>query len=207
MKSLGETIRKQREALGLTLSDLERETKIKKNFLQSIEDSSWNQLPELPVVQGFVRSIAQVIELDEKLTLALLRRDYPQKTVAIGPKPDVKNKFIWTPKWTLIGGIAIVILVIIGYLGYQYKQFLSPPVVVVEKPEEGVEIKIGTYLVEGRVSNDASVLVNNQPTVVSSEGYFVEEIEVTKETKEVVVKATSRSGKVTELKRNVTLKE
>lgn len=206
MRSLGETIKDQREHNQLTLRDLERETKIKKGFLEAIEDGAWNKLPEYPVVQGFVRSIIHVLEIDEERALALLRRDYPKKDVSLAPKPDVKNKFIWSPKWTLFAGALLVTLIIVGYLGYQYKQFVSPPPLSIEAPQENEIITKRTYIVSGHSSSDATVIVNNQPTLIFDDGSFKEEIEIAPETKEIVVKATSRSGKETQVTRKVEVK-
>jgi cytoskeletal protein RodZ len=203
MRSLGETIKDKRKQRNLTRTQLEDQTKIRKSFLVAIEEGNWNQLPEFPVVQGFIRSIAHFLEMDESLALALLRRDYPKKDLRLVPTPDVKNKFIWSPKWTLFTGAVIVTLVIVGYLGYQYKQFVSPPFLRIDSPKESEIITTATYTVIGETNPDATVIVNNQPSLVFEDGNFREEIEVSKETQEIVVKVTSRSGKETEIRRKV----
>ena len=205
MRSLGNTIKDKRKLESISLSDLERETKIRKDFLEAIEEGTWEKLPEYPVVQGFVRSIAHVVNTDEELFLALLRRDYPKKDIRIAPKPDVKNKFIWSPKWTLLAGVLFVSLIIIGYLGYQYKQFVSPPQLVITNPKEDEVLTKDVYTVEGKTSPDATVIINNQPTLINDDGSFTEEVEISKETKEIDIKATSMAGKVTEIKRKVTV--
>lgn len=205
MRSLGETIKDRRDEMGVTLSDLERETKIKTDFLTAIENGIWDQLPEFPVVQGFARSIAHVLDMDENLVLALLRRDYPKKTISVTPKPDVKNKFIWSPRWTLLAGAFIVMLLITAYLGYQYVQFVSPPSLSVTRPKQEEVITSVMYTVEGKTSPDASVYVNNQPALVDDLGNFTTDIEISRDMKEITVKAISRSGKATELKQKITV--
>lgn len=206
MRSLGKTIKDTRRNLELTRRDLERHTKIRPEFLKAIEDGAWDKLPEFPVVQGFVRSIAHVLDMDESLALALLRRDYPKTNTPIAPKPDVKNKFIWSPKWTLITAALLVTLIIVGYLGFQYKQFVSPPELVILRPKEEEVITKSIYIVEGITTADATVSVNNQPTLVSDTGAFKTEIEISRETREIVIKAASRSGKETEVRRKVEVK-
>lgn len=203
MRSLGNTIQNKRTQENISLSDLEKETKIRKEFLSAIEEGRWEMLPEFPVVQGFVRSIAHVLDIDEQLVLALLRRDYPKKELSQTPKPDVRNKFIWSPKWTLIAGALVVIIIIIGYLAYQYKQFVSPPELLVTKPAEEEILKLGVYTVEGKTTTDATVIINNQPTFINDDGSFTEDIEIAKETKEISIKATSRAGRETEIRRKI----
>lgn len=205
MRSLGTTITDKRKERSISLSDLERETRIKKEFLLAIEEGRWQELPEFPVVQGFVRSIAHVLDMDEHMVLALLRRDYPKKELLQAPKPDVRNKFIWSPKWTLMAGALFVVLIIAGYLGYQYKQFVSPPELTVSKPQEEEVILPGMYTVEGKTTADSTVIINNQPTFINEDGSFAEEIEVVSETKEITIRAISRAGKETVIKRKVTV--
>jgi cytoskeletal protein RodZ len=203
MRSLGNTIKDKRSEGNISLSDLEKETRIRKEFLSAIENSTWEKLPEYPVVQGFVRSIAHVLETDEELFLALLRRDYPKRDLLVNPKPDVKNKFIWSPRWTLIAGVFFVSLIIVGYLGYQYKQFVSPPQLTITTPQEDEVITKSIYTVTGRTSEDATIIINNQPTLINDDGTFTEDVEISKETKEIDIRATSRAGKVTEVRRKV----
>jgi hypothetical protein len=160
-------------------------------------------LPEYPVVLGFARSIASELELEPGKVVALLRRDYPPKSLPINPKPDVSKKFVWGPRFTFLVGIAIVGIVLFGYLVFEYISFLAPPKLDVYTPQEGEVLTQAKILVTGKTDSDATVLVNNQPSLVSDEGEFATEIELSRETTEIQVQAKSRSGKVTELKRKI----
>lgn len=203
MKSVGKVIKEARIRKRLSRKRLESLTKIKKEFIEAIENESWGKLPEYPVVAGFVKTIAKVLKLNEQSILALLRRDYPPKDLQINPKEEIPEKFTWNPKFAFIVGALTVSLLIIGYLLYQYFNFVNPPKLIVENPVDGQSVSGNSFVVVGRTDPDASILVNNQPTIVEEDGRFSTEIEISEGTTEIVVVAKSRSGKETIVRRKI----
>lgn len=203
MRTIGKAIKDARSKKKLSKENLAKETKVKKEFIDSIEKESWENLPEYPVVVGFVKKISSALKLNEKHIVALLRRDYPPKVLRVNPKPDVGGKFTWSPRLTFLAGIVLVVITILGYLGIQYIQFISPPELELVVPNEGQVVTEESLRVVGTADPDASVLVNNQPVIVGSMGEFATEIEIFEGTQEVVVIARSRSGKETVIRRKI----
>lgn len=62
--SVGERLRRTREAQGLTLDDVATRTRIPIRHLRSIEDSQWDELPAITYTVGFGRSYANAIGLN-----------------------------------------------------------------------------------------------------------------------------------------------
>ncbi|HAG10097.1 MAG TPA: hypothetical protein DCK76_01585 [Desulfotomaculum sp.] len=60
----GETFRKAREARGLSLEDVARQTKISLRYIKAIEDNSFDVLPGGVYTRGFLRSYARLLDLD-----------------------------------------------------------------------------------------------------------------------------------------------
>ena len=203
MKSIGPTIKEARLRKKISLAHLENETKIKKDFLIAIEGENWAILPDLPVVTGFVKSIASVLSLNENQLTAMLRRDYPPKKLAINPRPDVSDRFTWTPRFTFFAAAGAIFVFILGYLIFQYKSFVTPPVLSVSRPKEGAIVTTGTVRVEGETDPNATVKVNNQPVLVADDGNFSVDIEIYEGTGEIVVVATSRTGRETTVRRTI----
>jgi cytoskeletal protein RodZ len=203
MKTIGEYLKEARVKKRFSQEKIAKETKIKEDFISSIEKEDWESLPEFPVVVGFVKGIAKFLKVDERQAVALLRRDYPPKVLPVNPKPDVSRTFTWTPRLTFILGITIVALVILGYLGFQYSNFVRPPKLFVERPLEGEVVKEEKLTVFGRTDPDVTVKVNNQPVLVEDNGTFETEIEIFEGTEEIVIKAVSRSGKETTVQRKI----
>lgn len=203
MKSVGSFIKEIRVKKRISKEKLAELTKIKKQFIDLIEKERWELLPEYPIVVGFVKSIAGSLGVKEEYLVALLRRDYPSKTLLINPKPEIAEKFTWNPRLTFITGVIIAVFLVIGYLIFQYSIFINPPELLLETPMEGEVVSQGTLIVKGKTNPEATVYVNNQPTLVEEDGRFTAEIEVTKFTQEIVVKARSRSGKETIVSRKI----
>lgn len=62
--SVGDRLRRAREAKGLTLEDVASQTRIPIRHLRSIEDSNWEELPAVTYTVGFGRSYANAVGLD-----------------------------------------------------------------------------------------------------------------------------------------------
>lgn len=203
MRKVGDYIRDARIALRLSREKLGEKTKIKLHFIDAIEKENWEALPPFPVVTGFVKSLAHALDLDEREAVAILRRDYPIKPISITPKPDVETKFVWGPKKTFLVGVGVVVFLVAGYLGFQYRKFSSPPKLIVSEPVEGQVVKAGEIQVAGLTDVDATIKVNNQPALVTEGGEWKTDIEVDKNTNSITVEALSRSGKKTVVNRKI----
>jgi len=203
MNTIGSLLKDARVRKRFSLAKLETETKIKKDFIQAVEEENWQALPDYSVVVGFVKNVANYLGVKERSAVALLRRDYPPQKLSINPKPDVSKQFIWSPKLTFLVGVGIVIALILGYLGFQYAGFISPPPLSLTQPQEGQVVGGVSVTVSGKTNPEATVKANNQPILVSEDGAFTAEVEIFKGTSEIVVTATSRSGKETTLRRNI----
>jgi transcriptional regulator with XRE-family HTH domain len=197
MNTIGKILKDARQSKDITLSKLENITKIKKDFLIKIENEKWSELPEFTVVSGFVKNIANSLDLSVDNVNATLRRDYPPKKQSISPKPDIVNKFSWSPKLTFAVGVGLLIVLVLGYLGFEYKKFVTPPELTIISPKENQQVLQGDLTVEGKTSTDVILTVNNQLITLDQDGNFKTKIEVSMETKSLIFKAISRSGKET----------
>ena len=207
MRTIGKTLKDARIQKGMVLTDLAKITKIKKDFLVALEKEDWSKLPEYPVVAGFVKTLGNFFGLGEKQAMALLRRDYPPKILSVNPKPDVENKFIWSPRKSFFTGILIVFVFVAGYLIFQYTRFVSPPVLRVLEPPENYSTKKTVVRVVGVTNSSSAVRVNNQPVTVDDNGNFETELDVLPGEFKIMVKSVSRSGKETVVERTIKVEE
>jgi cytoskeletal protein RodZ len=203
MKTIGIYIKESRIKKRFSQEKIAKETKIKKKFIVSIEKENWGTLPEYPIVVGFVKKISKYLKLDERQAVAFLRRDYPPRVLPVNPKPDIAKRFVWSPRLTFMIGIAVIAIAVLGYLGFQYSSFISPPKLVVNEPQEEQIVKQKNLIVSGRTDQDVTMKINNQPILVEEDGSFRVEIEIFEGTEEIVVKVVSRSGKETVIRRKI----
>jgi cytoskeletal protein RodZ len=204
MKTIGQIINTARVNKNISIKKLEDATKIKAEFIESIEKNKWQALPTFSTILGFVKTLSSALGIDPKMAVAVLKRDYPPKKLNINPKPDVSSRFVWNPKFTFAIGIGVVVLIILGYLGFQYKKFVSPPSLSVDSPKENQIISGDSVLVFGTTDGDVKLTIDNQPVLVGDSGKFSTSIQITASTTEIDIIATSRSGKMNEVKRKIT---
>lgn len=203
MRTIGDILKSARLKKRYSLKKVERETKIKKEFVEAIERGDWITLPEFPVIAGFVKNLASFLNVDVKTAYATLKRDYPPRGLSINPKPDVGGKFTWTPKYTFLVGILTTVLALFGYLGFQYIKFNSPPTLAVAKPPDGFISTLNKVDVSGKTDSDATIKINNQLVLVGDDGVFNGQVEIFEGTSEIEIKAISRSGKETTIVRKI----
>lgn len=203
MKTVGQILKEARLKKKISLLKLENLTKIKKEFIVLIEKNDWNKLPELPIVSGFVKNLGVALGVNVENLNAILRRDYLPKKLYINPKPDIGSRFSWSPKLTFIVGIGTLLFLVLGYLGFEYSKFISAPTLQITSPTQDEIILSNKVSIKGKTATDVNLTVNNQPIIVDQDGNFVGEIEITNETTDIKFVAISRSGKVTQVSRNI----
>ena len=64
MQTLGAILREQRDALGVTLAEVEEVTRIRQKYLAALEADEWHLLPGEVVGRGFLRNYALFLGLD-----------------------------------------------------------------------------------------------------------------------------------------------
>lgn len=67
---IGKTLRTQREALGLTLSDAERYTHVRVRYIEALEEGRLEDLPSLVQARGMLNNYAHFLELDTDILLS-----------------------------------------------------------------------------------------------------------------------------------------
>lgn len=204
MKTAGQLLREAREKSEKPLGHIARETRIKEKFLLALENADYLVLPNLSVAQGFAANYAQAVGLNPQVVTALLRRDFPSGKASFkiheAPFP---GRRAWTPRTTLFAAVSITILILGFYLARQYMLFAGAPPLKVEKVILGSE----AILVTGKTSPAAAVTVGGEPVLVDEAGNFSAEVEKSKLGAVLEIRAVSRAGKATVVKKSVDLNQ
>lgn len=66
VSQLGEFLRQRREALGITLEELQTRTKIRIKYLEAIEAGDFEVIPGEVYLRGFIRSVANELGIDQQ---------------------------------------------------------------------------------------------------------------------------------------------
>lgn len=76
---IGEVLRTQRESQGLSLADIEEETKIRARYLQALEEENFDEIPGEAYCIGFLRNYARFLKIDPEPLLGQYRDQVTNK--------------------------------------------------------------------------------------------------------------------------------
>jgi len=88
-ESIGQRLKKEREARFLTLEKASEATRIRTVFLQALESDDYSVMPSAAQGRGFLRNYAEYLELNIDEMIAEIQRNAPQTEEVSGPLPQV----------------------------------------------------------------------------------------------------------------------
>lgn len=118
-RSVGERLRLAREAKGLSLEDVARQTRIPLRHLEHIEREEWDALPAITYSVGFARSYANTIDLDGAKIGAEVREQLGGARAGgttAAPYYEPADPARVPPRSVAIAAIVIALLLGIGYM-------------------------------------------------------------------------------------------
>lgn len=87
---IGELLRDTRQAKGLSLEEVERDTRINRLYLEALEAEHFDALPAPVYVRGFMRSYARYLELDPEEAARSVPTDLP-RPAGLEPMPGLRR--------------------------------------------------------------------------------------------------------------------
>ena len=79
VKTIGETLKGRRERLGMTLTELEQRTQLKREKLKYIEENKFDQLAKVDYAEGFIRRYASVVNMDVNQLIKVHHEEIPNQ--------------------------------------------------------------------------------------------------------------------------------
>lgn len=210
-KKIGQILQEERQRQGLSQKQMADLTKIKVEYLRALEKNQFDQLPPSTFVKGFIRSYARVLDFDVKPLLALLRRDYKEdNTGKLLPRefmrPVIKKQSFWRPITLFVASLAVIFLMLLGYVSWQWYSLNRPPELYVHSPEDNQFVS-AQIEVRGQTQPEAMVSVNAQPVSIKPDGSFRTELYLPSEgIATVTVEAVDQRGKTSLVQRTVYVK-
>lgn len=80
MSSVGEQLRRAREAKGLTVQQIAEETKLKLVQIEALESGDYSAFPAMVYARGSIKSYADVVKIDPTPLLEQLKEELQGKT-------------------------------------------------------------------------------------------------------------------------------
>jgi cytoskeletal protein RodZ len=86
MQTVGEYLKKERQARDLSVREISQATKISQCYLEFLERDEYGKLPQGPYIKGYISSYARMINVDVERALKLYetKQQTPKNSAAIG---------------------------------------------------------------------------------------------------------------------------
>ncbi|KKQ27531.1 MAG: Transcriptional regulator, XRE family [Candidatus Magasanikbacteria bacterium GW2011_GWC2_37_14] len=198
-------LKELREEKKITLIELANKTKIDKKYLEALEKCQFEKLPKALVYQkNIVRRYVETLGLkpDSFLEQYLIEETHKQKIKH--PHTALKNNY-WNhlPTFLRYGFLAIIILAIVFYLGWQVKNIIKPPKLIIYSPIEGYITENDQLLLVGETEREAKVTVNGKDIKNNENGQFKETINLSAGINTITITTQKKHGKTTTQVRHI----
>jgi cytoskeletal protein RodZ len=115
MIELGKALSQARVARGLTLHDVERDTRISQRYIQALENEEFEAMPAPVYTRAFLRTYAQYLGLSAPTLMQRLPGARPEPELPPLPAIERPAAPATNASW-LIGGVVLVVLLGAGLL-------------------------------------------------------------------------------------------
>jgi len=187
---LGEVLRAAREAKGVDLARVERETKIRERYLSALERGDYRELPGAVYTKGFLRNYGAYLGLDPEYLIDLYRLETSvaaeRQRVPGPPRPLARRgsrAFVITPGLVFAALLTVGVGALVAYIGWELVNFARTPELRITDPPGPVDDYTDTTMtIRGVTAPNARVMVSNlteNPTVqADDDGEFAVTVEL-----------------------------
>ena len=166
MKDIGNFLRERREAKGVSLIEVENDLKIRKKYLQALEEGNIDTIPGKTYLVGYLRNYSKYLDIDEENVNQIIQtynnlekqksviKETKKENIYIQTKDRSmfeKKKFFLPVKYVYLSGFLIIIFIGLLLLSRSLKEAQDFPI---PSPEIGNETDINIE----ETANDISTL-------------------------------------------------
>jgi len=201
-KRLSTILKNEREKRGLVPAQIEKATKIRKEYIIALEKGKFSVLPEEVYIRSFLRTLAKFFNLDPVILIERYREEIDPKKPGTRKPVNFRTGrlkeplIIVTPRNLTIGLGILVGLFFLGYLWYEISGFAIAPKLIIDEPsQKELQINKDQLLIKGRTDSNAVLTINQEPVPVNQQGRFREKVQLQPGLNLLTLKAVTNGGK------------
>jgi len=207
-ESLGEKLKVIRHCANLTLSEMAERTKIRKAFLKAFEAGDYAKLPDPIYSRNFLKIYVQSLGGDVDYFLEQFEAECGTCDLTqISRLPRSRARafqFLVASRFVKIFAVVLVMAGIVSYFGYQIQAIISPPILLVYEPADGIMTQDALISVTGQADDGARVKINGVDVLLSKDGTFELDVALERGLNVIAIESTKRySHPATEYRRVV----
>lgn len=171
-ETLGQIFKRYREAEGIKISQVEKETKINHRMIEALENDNYRAMPDELYVKNIIKTYASYLNLDFNRLLLLYDAAKKHQAPAAPQAQPQEVKVILTPQRVRNMIIVAVVLILFGYLGWQLTQVFQAPKLVIYQPVKDLVTTQNFIDISGKTEKEAQVFINDKEVYLDYNGEF-----------------------------------
>ncbi len=205
-KRLSQLVTEARIEKNLTVAELSTSARVPEKYVTALERADFSSLPPAKTFRlAYIKALAQTLGLpiDQTVTQFITEGGVEELSM-VHPRtelPRLPFSSVSIFIRNLVGGL--VVLLLIGYLGWQVKRILQPPTLTVYYPLEGAIVNDLSTTIAGQTENESKLTINGQDVMLNNQGRFSVPIDLTAGLNTVVIAAARKHGKTTLITRHL----
>jgi len=206
----GNYLRAEREKKNLSLKDVSLKLNIKQEYLEALENGSYEKLPGGVYEKTFLKKYLLFLSLDQKK----IEKIYKEERASLKREP--KNLFsnqvtsakelLVFPKIIRNSLIIFFILILFSYLGFYLKNSLSLPNLKIFTPADNLVTSNYSVDVKGQTAGQNQVIINGDILLKDAQGNFQETIALKTGLNEITITAQNKYGREKIIKKQILVK-
>ena len=206
--SVGQELKKRRQGLRLSLTEVELQTKIRGKFLTQLESGDYEGMANDVYSRGFVQNYASFLGLDGRELAARYSVERGGPEAALTKRPQLKRppRLVVTGRLAAIGAVLLVIIMILGYLVWQLSALAAPPNISILVPDANQAVTGSVTTVSGHATPGADVAIDDVAVVSDADGNYSSQVALQNGVNTIRVSAKSKLGKSSSLSRTILAK-
>ena len=176
MKDIGNFLRERREARGISLIEVEKDLKIRKKYLQALEEGNIDAIPGKTYLVGYLRNYSKYLGIDDENINQIIQTYHnleeqkaglektKEKSIHLKSKDKSifeKKKFFFPVKYVYLTSFVIIIFIGLFLLNRSLRGAQDFPV---PSPEIGNETDIISTLTEELIESEAEAIIAEYST-------------------------------------------
>jgi len=181
MKDIGNFLKERREAKGISLIEVEKDLKIRKKYLQALEEGNIDLIPGKTYIVGYLRNYSKYLDIDEENINQIIQTynnlEKQKSVIKEAKKENIylktkdrsmfeKKRFFLPVKYVYLSGFLIIIFIGLLLLSRSLKEAQDFPV---PSPEIGSETGINIEEKENDISTLAEELIKSEAEAIIAE--------------------------------------
>ena len=201
-QNLADKLRQARLAKEISLEEVAEATKIQVKYLEILEEGDYQKLPGDIYSKAWLKLYGDFLglQVNELLVDYKIEKSISNKLTKVS-SPVVKSNnislySILKPRVLKFLGIALLILALLAYLGWEINNTISPPEVTIFEPSNNFKTTESSVNIKGQTKAEVQLTINNELVFLDEEGKFNQSINLINGLNNLEISAKKKHSKV-----------